>query len=64
MLQLGSFKALQNFELALGPHFVWSDWRMGCPYSDSQHCLNEYQLLYHMVPDDDLWGWEFWMEKA
>jgi hypothetical protein len=62
--KLEEFQGMQNFELALGPRFERSDWRVGCPYSDLQHRLNEYQLLYDMVPGDDWWGWEFWMEEA
>ncbi|KAG7374597.1 hypothetical protein IV203_013692 [Nitzschia inconspicua] len=61
---LEEFVGLQDFQLVVGPRYPRSDWRIGCPHSDLNHRLNEYKILYNMVPKDDWWGWEFWMEEV
>jgi hypothetical protein len=62
--KLEEFRGQEDFALVIGPRFPKKHWRIGCPHSDLNHRLNEYQLLYNTVPDDDWWGWEFWMEEV
>ncbi|KAL3911298.1 MAG: hypothetical protein SGARI_001711 [Bacillariaceae sp.] len=53
-----------NFALELAPRFPRKEWSEGCIYSDLKHRLNEYKLLYDKVPEDDWWGWRFWLDEV
>lgn len=60
---LEEFRDAGDFVLEIGPRFPRRHWKIGCPFSDLRHRLNEYKLLYDMVPPDDWWGWEFWISQ-
>ena len=50
-----------DFDLRLAPRYRVNDWPLGCDFSDLQHRLKEYRLLYNMTPSQDWWGWNFWL---
>jgi len=43
----------EDLVLELGPRYHKKKWSEGCIYSDLNHRLNEYKLLYDAVPEDD-----------
>lgn len=54
----------EDFLMELGPRYHKKKWSEGCIYSDLNHRLNEYKLLYDVVPEDDWWGWKFWLDEV
>jgi hypothetical protein len=51
----------EDFQLMTAPRYNVDDWPTGCEYSDMAHRIKEYRLLYNATPDQDWWGWRFWL---
>ena len=55
----------EDFKLELGPRYEKNHWRKGCIYHATlEHRIKEYQLLYSITPDDDWWGWKFFLDEV